>query len=125
MQNQKEQARLLGVRVSPWPLFLAAWYPTNTPITDKLKPVKIERYFLGWHRHLYDTLGLYHGLAALDDTDEVSLLPVGGRALGPAGAKPAERLTAVPPLEVEEPAREEPFVPGTYRDISSLFSDAG
>jgi len=87
LQNQKEQTRLLGMRVTPWPLFLAAWYPTNVPLTDKVKPIKVERYFLGWHRHLYDTLGLYHGLVTLDDIGDVVLLPPGGRA-HPEGEAP-------------------------------------
>ena len=114
MQNQKEQTRLLGMRVTPWPLFLAAWYPTNVPLMDKVKPMKVERYFLGWHRHLYDTLGLYHGLAALDDTDEVELLPVGGRRAPQAPSPPGEIAPPVVPA----------FVPGTHRDLSLLFPDA-
>jgi len=88
MQNQKEQTRILGMRITPWPLFLAAWYPTNVPLSEKVKPMQVERYFLGWHRNLYDTLGLYHGLAVLDDTEQVVLLPVGGRALPGAAGKP-------------------------------------
>lgn len=69
LQNQREQTRILGLRATPWPLFLAAWMPTNTPLVSKVKPMKVERYFLSWHRHLYDTMGLFHGLASaeLDD----------------------------------------------------------
>jgi hypothetical protein len=61
MQNQREQTRMLGIRVTPWPLFLAFWYPANVVI-GKTQPLQIERYFLSWHRHLYDTMSLYHGL---------------------------------------------------------------
>ena len=87
LQNQKEQTRMLGLRVTPWPLFLACWYPTNIPLGTKAKPTKVERYFLGWHRHLYDTFGLYHGLTLADEgrADVVSL-PAGGRA-HPASAE--------------------------------------
>jgi hypothetical protein len=84
LQNQREQTRLLGLRVTPWPLFLAIWLPTNTPLVSKQKPLKVERYFLDWHRHLYDTHGLYHGLEAADELDVIRL-PEGGRA----GARPA------------------------------------
>lgn len=62
LQNQREQTRLLGMRVTPWPLFLAVWYPSNITLGSRSQPVKIERYFLSWHRKLYDTLALYHGL---------------------------------------------------------------
>lgn len=61
MQNQREQTRMLGIRVTPWPLFLAFWYPANVVI-GKTQPLQVERYFLSWHRHLYDTMSLYHGL---------------------------------------------------------------
>jgi hypothetical protein len=81
LQNQREQTRLLGMRVSPWPLFLAYWYPAHIGLAGaKMQPARIERYFLGWHRHLYDTHGLYHGLSqadALEDSDAIAL-PAGG-----------------------------------------------
>lgn len=65
LQNQREQTRLLGMRVTPWPLFLAVWHPSHVPLNmgRQVKPVRIERYFLNWQRHLYDTHGLFHGLA--------------------------------------------------------------
>lgn len=91
LQNQKEQTRLFGMRITPLPLFLAYWYPTNIALTGtRIPPMKVERYFLGWHRHLYDTMGLYHGLD-VDAADDYSiLLPVGGRPALPAvGGKPA------------------------------------
>jgi hypothetical protein len=62
LQNQREQTRVLGVRLTPWPLFLAVWMPTNTPLTKAGQPMKVERYFLDWHRHLYDTHGVFHGV---------------------------------------------------------------
>lgn len=96
MQNQREQTRLLGVRVTPWPLFLAAWYPTNVPLGTTSKPVKVERYFLGWHRRLYDTLGLYHGLADLSG-DDVELLPAGGRATPGEAGEPVQGGTLIRP----------------------------
>ena len=65
MQNQREQTRMLGMRVTPWPLFLAFWYPANV-VLGKAEPLKVERYFLSWHRHLYDTMSLYHGLKGLE-----------------------------------------------------------
>jgi adenosyl cobinamide kinase/adenosyl cobinamide phosphate guanylyltransferase len=105
MQNQKDQTRMLGMRVTPWPLFLAAWYTTNTPLTDrKVKPVKVERYFLGWHRALYDTFGLYHGLSSDELGGNVVMLPVGGRADAPEGGRPAPPgMTSDPQLELGFP----------------------
>lgn len=75
MQNQREQTRLLGMRITPWPLFLAFWYPANVVI-GKSQPLQTERYFLSWHRHIYDTMSLYHGLKG---SERGRLpLPVGG-----------------------------------------------
>ena len=45
LQNQREQTRLLGLRVSPWPLFLASWFPTHIVHGKTGSPVKVERYF--------------------------------------------------------------------------------
>lgn len=98
LQNQKEQTRILGLRVTPLPLFLACWYPTNVPLNAGrvVKPVKVERYFLGWHRHLYDTMGLYHGLNAVEGEEDFTvLLPKGGRrALPREAGKPATHQQA-------------------------------
>jgi hypothetical protein len=93
LQNQKEQTRMLGMRVSPWPLFIAAWYPAHLAFVGaQVKPMKVERYFLTWHRHLYDTLGLYHGLAIAGEGANVIELPLGGRGATPAGGSPARPL---------------------------------
>lgn len=93
LQNQKEQTRLLGLRITPLPLFLACWYPTNVPLNAGRmpKPTKIERYMLGWHKNLYDTMALFHGLSESDAEDDHAIyLPVGGRkALPAAGGKPS------------------------------------
>lgn len=81
LQNQREQTRMLGIRVTPWPLFLACWYPAHLGLQGQQQRqniVKVERYFLNWQRHLYDTWGLYHGLAATTE-DGAVLLPEGGR----------------------------------------------
>ncbi len=97
LQNQKEQTRLLGMRITPLPLFLAYWYPTNIALTNvRVKPMKVERYFLGWHRHLYDTMGLYHGLDTDAEDDFSIALPLGGRrALSGEAGKPEARTVAV------------------------------
>jgi hypothetical protein len=100
LQNQREQTRLLGLRVSPWPLFLAYWYPTHIGQTGaRIAPVKIERYFLGWHRHLYDTHGLYHGLALVDEKGADRTIQLGAPADPPAerdGGPVAEPVDASP-----------------------------
>jgi hypothetical protein len=83
LQNQREATRVLGMRITPWPLFIASWYQTHAALPSahlRAQPLRVERYFLGWHRHLYDTHGLYHGLAAEDDEAGVLWLPMpGGR----------------------------------------------
>jgi hypothetical protein len=83
LQNQREQTRLLGLRVTPWPLFLALWYPANLGLTGRvIPPMKVERYFLSWHRRLYDTHDLYHGLSVDQEDDEHAImLPPEGRQL--------------------------------------------
>lgn len=98
LQNQKEQTRMFGLRYTPFPLFLAYWYPTNIALSgQRIPPMKVERYVLGWHKHLYDTMGLYHGLDTRgpDEDDRAIWLPVGGRpALPPAGGKPDDESVA-------------------------------
>lgn len=74
LQNQREQTRVMGVRITPWPLFLAAWYPAHVPLRTNrgggMEPVRVERYFLGWHRHLYDTFGIFHDLDSVDSNGD-------------------------------------------------------
>lgn len=99
LQNQKEQTRFMGVRVSPVPLFLARWYATNIPDGSRANAEKVERYFLSWHKNLYDTHDLYSGLA--DDVEDGSVvwLPEGGRTeTGVGGGRPAG--VAPEPVEV-------------------------
>jgi len=98
LQNQREQTRMLGVRITPWPLFLAVWYPAHLALTQRIpQPDRVERYFLGWQRHLYDTHGLFHGLAT-DEAEGVCWLP----ELRPAGevpkALPAAAAAQLPPV---------------------------
>jgi len=97
LQNQREQTRALGIRITPWPLFLAAWYPAHVPISmskgNATQPVKVERYFLGWQRKLYDTWGLYHGLVDGALSADAITLPVGGwheRTKPPRRERPAK-----------------------------------
>lgn len=83
LQNQRENARIMGVRVTPIPLFLAWWYATNIPQGSTQKPVKAERYFLSWHKNLYDTHGLYHGVAEAETNSNLIWLPAAGEAALP------------------------------------------
>lgn len=81
LQNQREQTRLLGVRITPWPLFLAWWYPAHVPQNQgRISAIRTDRYFLNWQRHLYDTFGLYHTVGFQDEADDgfVIRLPEGG-----------------------------------------------
>jgi hypothetical protein len=102
LQNQREQTRVLGMRVSPWPLFLAYWYPAHLGLAgQRIQPVRTERYFLTWHRHLYDTMGLFHGLDASTDEAEraIYLPPLAG--LRVASATPALPAASDPPTTIE------------------------
>jgi hypothetical protein len=85
LQNQREQTRLLGMRITPWPLFLAYWYPAHIGLSGtKIPPQRVQRYFLDWRRNLYDTHGLYHGLDDhLADHERPIHLPAGGRPSRP------------------------------------------
>jgi hypothetical protein len=81
LRNQRESIRVLGLKVSPVPFFLAIWYPANMPkITRGDQIIHIERYFLSWHKKLYDTLDIYHGLDEdiSDLYEQVILLPKPG-----------------------------------------------
>jgi hypothetical protein len=105
LQNQREQTRMLGMRITPWPLFIAAWYPAHLALgqgakgSATIKPISVERYLLDWHRNLYDTHGLYHGLAAADEGRELRWLGEGpSRAVG-------ARAPGAGHLELEDPAR--------------------
>jgi hypothetical protein len=47
LRNQREAVRVLGMKVSPIPFFLAIWYPANMPkIVRGDSIIHIERYFL-------------------------------------------------------------------------------
>jgi hypothetical protein len=90
LQNQREQQRVLGLRLTPWPLFLAFWVPAHLGQQGaRVAPVKLERYFLSWHRKLYDTWGLFHGLSDGDLAgSDVELLPEGGRLTDESVGRP-------------------------------------
>lgn len=107
LQNQRESTRLLGMRMRFLPpLFLAHWYMTNVPaVAGRVQtPVKVERYMLGYYRHLYDTLELYHGVtdAALGEGATV-LLPEGGRASSEGVPAPRDSAEGAPQLGVVTP----------------------
>jgi hypothetical protein len=76
--NQREQHRVLGMRITPWPLFLAYWYPTHVGGSGKVMPWRVDRYLLSWHRKLYDTMDLYHGVSDLEESGDTIMLPTGG-----------------------------------------------
>jgi len=87
LQNQRETVRvpLLNTRnlLVP-PLFLAYWFMTNVPQGSKQKSIKVERYFLSWHKELYDTMDLYHGVEDSRVAGGVIRLPDGGVVSRPA-----------------------------------------
>jgi len=90
LQNQREQTRLLGLRVTPWPLFLAYWYPSHLADGTKgVQATRFERYVLPWHRVLYDSWETYHGIDSEDDEETTPiLLPGGGRGSGASRSAP-------------------------------------
>lgn len=71
LRNQRDLVRVLGMRVSPVPFFIAHWAPRNIQKVSRADNiVHTERYFLGWEKKLYDTLGTFHGLS--DTMDEIT-----------------------------------------------------
>jgi hypothetical protein len=81
VQNQRETIRtpFLNSRMFFMPkLFLAYWYMTNTPAGSKQVAVKVERYFMGYAKDLYDTMDLYHGVGNDELVGNVIRLPEGG-----------------------------------------------
>jgi hypothetical protein len=97
LQNQREQTRVLGMRITPWPLFLAYWYPAHLGLArQQIPPTRVERYFLGWHKNLYDTHGLFHGLDAGEfagETIMLGALPAGASV--PREGHPRGRATGL------------------------------
>lgn len=87
VQNQRETARVpfLGTRVFFMPrLFLAYWFMTNTPAGSRQRAVRVERYFMGYAKDLYDTHDLYHGVEQADLEGGIIRLPEGGRPVIPS-----------------------------------------
>jgi hypothetical protein len=96
LRNQRESVRVLGMKVSPIPFFLAVWMPANMPkVTRGDQIIHIERYFLSWHKKLYDTLDLYHGLDEdiSDLYENVVILPKPGTFTGVERPKRATDAT--------------------------------
>lgn len=86
LQNQRNSeggwiAKLLPKR---WTLFLVYWYPSHlassTP-EHMIQPIRRERYWLPWTRHLYDSWDTFHDIDALDDEDSPVLLSPNGIAI--------------------------------------------
>lgn len=86
LQNQRNSeggwiAKLLPRRLT---LFLVYWYPAHlaagTP-EHMIQPVRRERYWLPWTRHLFDSWDTFHGIDDLDGEDAPIQLP---------GLQPAE-----------------------------------
>lgn len=81
LQNQRETVRLPLLNTRMFfvpPLFLAYWYQVNVPQGSRMVATKVERYFLSWHKNLYDTMDLYHGVGDADALGGVIRLPEGG-----------------------------------------------
>lgn len=71
LRNQRDLVRVLGMRVSPIPFFIAHWMPKNTQKINRGDNIlHTERYFLGWEKKLYDTLGTFHGIS--DKMEEIT-----------------------------------------------------
>jgi hypothetical protein len=84
-------------------LFLVYWYPAHLADgTLRVQSVRKERYFLPWHRKLYNSWEIFHGLDSdLDEQNAPIHLPHGGwhdrddqATLGPAIAGSVARVTA-------------------------------
>jgi hypothetical protein len=79
LDNRRESARIMGLRVKCVPpLFIAQYYQANQ--AEKrggiARPAFTERHLLSWHRKLYDTHGLYGSAADKADAGEITWLGV-------------------------------------------------
>jgi Zonular occludens toxin (Zot) len=95
LQNQRHRGIgvLLPKRLA---LFLVYWYPAHLADgTLRVRSTRTERYFLPWHRTLYDSWEVYHGLHT-DDSEEGSpiLLSAEDAPAGPAQAGAGASATA-------------------------------
>jgi hypothetical protein len=109
--NQREQHRILGLRIRILPpLFLAYWLPLAGVGVGPVTPWRVDRYLLSWHRHLYDTLDLYHGVVELDAAGGAIQLPPGGvarraaRATAAAGEPPRIAQSKAEPAQTDAAA---------------------
>ncbi len=135
LQNQRQQTTLGKVLPRRYTMFLARWFPAHLGDgATRAESIRLDRYLMPWHRHLYDSWETFHGLDdELVDADGNSrapiLLPRGGRherPRHPAGAGPrvsgdapagapgdAERREARPGDELA--SRQRSVVPGRRR----------
>jgi hypothetical protein len=79
LRNQREQVRFLGLRICPIPFFLAMYLPANTPRIGRGSPyISIDRYFLGWEKKCYDSMGLFHNIQEHIEGEDAVWLPTPG-----------------------------------------------
>jgi Zonular occludens toxin (Zot) len=109
LQNQRTAGSKLGALLPKrFALFLAYWFPAHLADSRqaKVEAVRFERYVLPWHRHLYDSWELFHGIDdGLDDEFAPIVLPAGGRSGTPRSGVPAAAVAdpATSPLEERKP----------------------
>jgi len=103
LENLKYSARFLGIRVIPFNFFLAAWSNHGWPN----RYVKEQRYLLGWHRHLYDTMDVGSFSEVADSRGGSIWLPRGADSTtdddAPVGARAARDDAAAPPAVASSP----------------------
>jgi hypothetical protein len=88
LQNQRHRGIgvLLPRRLA---LFLVYWYPAHLADgTVRVQSSRKERYFLPWHRRLYDSWEVYHGLHDEDDPESGTPILLSTES-APAGPAPA------------------------------------
>lgn len=127
LRNQKQNIRVLGMPVMPIPFFLAIWVPANTPkIVREDSIVHIERYFLTWHKKLYDTLEVYHGLDKdiQELYENIIVLPKPGQwkndqeLIARVNQSPKEIVAKVTPKDAPRNVRTIRLPPGTPVTLS-------
>lgn len=99
MRNQQKAVRPLGLQLLPFPFFVASYFHADMETNIFSKPEMVGRYFLTWHKKLYQTRAVFHGLDTYLAGEQAIWLdprPFRKRRRGAGGAQPPAPDGATP-----------------------------